>query len=88
MLISNTVLTQSSCRADIVRVGKAAIREQDHAAGALSVHVTRNRAAAGTSGVTQRLPGEADTAISASAQYPQDVLGVIEYLWHAIPEYV
>ena len=47
MLMTNTVLAHISCRVDILRVTSAAIREQDHGAGAHSVHVTRNRTGAG-----------------------------------------
>jgi len=45
--MTNTVLAHISCQVDILRVASAAIREQDHGAGAHSVHVTRNRTGAG-----------------------------------------
>ena len=45
--MTNTVLAHISCQVDILRVTSAAIREQDHGAGAHSVHVTRNRRGAG-----------------------------------------
>jgi hypothetical protein len=46
MLMTNTVLAHISCQVDILHVTSAAIREQDHGAGAHSVHVTRNRTGA------------------------------------------
>src|SRR6266404_7834921 len=47
MLMTNTVLAHISCQVDILPVTSAANREQDHGAGAHSVHVTRNRTGAG-----------------------------------------
>lgn len=47
MLMCNTELVHISLPVGILRVTGAAIREQDHGAGARSVHVTRNRTGAG-----------------------------------------
>src|SRR3982074_2739593 len=78
MLMTNTVLAHICCQVDILRATSAAIREQDHGAGAHSVHVTRNRTGAGPCGPLRRPAGNRQEYSCGAPQERRQLMFQIE----------